>query len=268
MIKYLKSNSEKNSYKESIKRLFLKEYNKELNDKDWDFINGYSDQSVMIVYLINDDVVGMANLIHNYYILNKSCFEYFIYTTSIVSKDFRTKGIYTVIMIEIRKYLENSNCEFIIAYPNELALAVINNSFYGFKIASNFSLRIVENLKFISTCIPTNCIKLSSFFLNWKFSRKNYFVILKEEKLFICKKYNNNIDIIEIFNKSDIDLSVYNLPTINPCDSSNYIVPSFRLSDPKIGDLLHQQSIVICKRKSSNLNIERLDFSNLGWDVL
>lgn len=268
MIKILVNQKDKKIYKESIKNLFIKEYKKPLNEENWNFLNGYSNKSVMIVYLDGNNVVGIANLIHNYHLLNKSSFEYFIFTTSIVAKEFRSRGVYTLIMLEMRKYLENSNCEFVMAYPNDLALPIITNPFYQFKVACNFSLRIVNNLEFVFCCDLNNCIKITSPFLNWRFSKNKYFIICKYEKIFICKEYNNDIDIVEIFNNSSIDLSECNLPIITPSKNAKFIVPSFRLENPQIGDFLYAQSIVTCRRNLSSLNVKNISYSNLCWDVL
>ena len=268
MIKYLANKTDKNFYKESIKKLFFKEYNKDLTDEIWNFLNGYNNKSIMVVYLDGINVVGMANLIHNYHTFNQKSFEYFLFTTSIVSQEFRRKGIYTLIMLEIRKHLESSNSEFILAYPNELALPIITSPLYRFKIVSNFSLRVLNDISDIKSCDIRNFAKLSKSFIKWRFSKYNYYLLNHLGKILLCKDFNDQIDVIELFNESDFDFELFSMPLkITPHDAS-FILPSFRLRDPSKGESIHEQKIVLCPRNNSKKFKSDLDFSNLGWDIM
>jgi hypothetical protein len=248
--------------------LFLKEYHKDLTDETWDFLYGFTNKSLMIVYLDGNDVVGMANLIHNYHAFNQKSFEYFIFTTSIVSQEFRRKGIYTLIMLEIRKHLESSNSEFILAYPNDLALPIITSPFYRFKIVSNFSLRVLNDLNGINSCDIRNFTKLSKSYIKWRFSKYNYYLLNHLGKILICKDFNDEIDVIELFNESDFDFELFSMPLKTTPKDSNFILPSFRLIDPSKGESIHEQKIVLCSRKNSKIFECDFDFSNLCWDIM
>lgn len=268
MIKVLSNKNEKDFYKKSIKDLFLQEYRKSLTDEIWDFLNGYTDKSVMIVYVNGNNVVGLANLIHNFHTLNQFSFEYLIFTTSVVSKEFRSKGVYTLLMFEVREYLESSNCEFVMAYPNELALPIITSPFYRFNVVSNFSLRLVNDFHGMNSCDIMNFTKLSKSFTEWRFLKCDYYLLKHFDKVLICKDFNENIDVIEIFKQNDFDLELFSLPLKSIPDNPTFILPSFRMKDPSKGESIHEQQIVLCCRKNS-MNFEsNLDFSNLCWDIM
>ena len=261
---------EKNKHKESVKSLFTNVYKKDFTDETWDFIKGFSDQSTMIVYVIDDKVEGLTNLLYHNHNIGSNQLDFFIFTTSIVSDSFRQKGAYLSMFFEMRKILNDSTCEFILAYPNKTALPIITSSFYGFKNLRSFKMIEVENPHGIITpCDITNLLDIDERYSLWRFKNNEYYFNEVNDYILIYKHYNYTIDILEVFTIDDFKKLNIDIPLKEfSSDIKKYNIPSFRLKNSNLVDHVETQMICFLNKEKNNFNPIKLDFSCLCWDIL
>jgi hypothetical protein len=270
VIKILKSEKEKNKHKERIKSLFTNVYEKDFTDETWDYIKGSSDESIMIAYVIDDKVEGLSNLLYHNYNIGSKQLGFFIFTTSIVSHSFRQKGAYLRMFFEMKKILNDSTCEFILAYPNKTALPIITNSFYGFKNLRSFKMIEVENpFGMISPCDISNFLHINKEYSLWRFRNNDYYFSKINNYILICKDYEDTIDVLEVFKIDDFNKLNIVLPSKEFTSGiKKYNVPSFRLKNSGQVDHVDSQMICFLSKEKNSFDPINLDFSCLCWDIL
>ena len=270
MIKVLSEIDEKNYYKKDIEILFSEVYKKDLSTNDWNFIIGSSSLSVMIVFLHNGRVEGLSNLLYHTQNYDAQKLEFYVYTTSVLSEKFRKKGAYLSIFMEIKSILIESSCKFVIAYPNKVAYPILTSSFFGFKNFRSFKMIEVEDPQsIIVPCDMANLLDIDENYSFWRFKKNDYYYTEVNNLVFICKDYNNTIDVLEIFKTSDYNSLNIDIPfRAYKLGLKNYNIPSFRLKNSDQVDHDDNQMICYLSKEKNSFDPINLDFSCLCWDIL
>jgi len=198
---------EKEVLKTNFLDLFRSVYEKELEEKLWEhqILNSpYSDSPLFLAF-DGDKIIGTALMILQKCIIEGKEYTYFLFTTSAILKEYRSKGIYAALLKKQKEYANSCEVAFIFAFPNKLAYPVLK-LFGGFKDIRKIDLvkTSLENIDFDSF---NNSLVVDNEIFKWRFEHKNYLFSTIKDKVIIYKEFNNTYDILVAYNKSDFDFN-------------------------------------------------------------
>lgn len=217
MIKYITytSKKEKHLLKLHFQKFFYEIFGKKLTDKDWQhqFVNSPYNDSPLFLALDNGKIVGSALMIKQKAFISGYFYYYYLFTTSAILKDYRSKGVYAKLLELQKDYAKNNKADFIFAFPNNTAYPVLK-LFGGFKDLKKFDLVKTgfNNLDFEDSC--KNSLVFDDAMFNWRFEHKDYKFYFVQNKVIVFKKFQDCFDILAIygnenfqflFSNSDID---------------------------------------------------------------
>ncbi|AII13915.1 hypothetical protein CIG1485E_0035 [Campylobacter iguaniorum] len=215
----LKSKEEKNYYKYDIQRNFSDVYHKELKDDQWEhqFINSpYNDTALFLAKDIDNNlIVGTSLMILQKYATKEKEGNFYLFTTSMVIKEYRNRGIYVQLLKLQKEYAQKNNVDFILAFPNKLAYPCLK-LFGGFKDIKKIKL-IRTNLENVNLNSFESSLVIDKEMLKWRFEHKNYLFCVRDNKIIIFKKFENAYDILAVLDYINFD---HNLMQANICDLS------------------------------------------------
>lgn len=192
-------------YKQQIFELFFNCFNKEMEEKlwDWAYIDNPNGNPIVSLYFDKDKLIGHYGLIPMKFIFNNKQLMAGLAMTAMVDKDYRKYGIFTELATYANNYAEKLNYDFIYAFPN-------SNSAPGFKkrldwvleedlYVANFSYDELQQIekKNYNNSISFNTQDKEN--LEWRLNKPNQNYFKKDES--ILKKFNDNFDIV--YNSSD-----------------------------------------------------------------
>ena len=191
-------------------QLFFKDvYTQNLSDNNWEhqFLHSPYEDSALFLAFDNEKIVGSALMIPQKYQTKACSGSYYLWTTSAVSKAYRSKGVYAELLAMQREYTTKNKKDFIFAFPNKLAYPVVK-LFGGFKdlyktnlIESSIDMLDLENIE--------NSLVIDKDFFKWRFEHKDYLFYEIKTYIIMAKKFENTLDILAIYRKEDLgDLSI------------------------------------------------------------
>ena len=264
--------SEKNRYKTRIFSLFNHIFNKELKESEWShfFLNSPYENSLLILALSADKVVGIANLIPQKLNIGRKKYNYYLFITSAVLKSFRSEGVYMETIKIIKNILKNKEKDFIFAFPNKNAYPLLTELFYFIPLKRKEIVNVNNfNLKELKPVYPERSIFLDDQFVKWRFEHKHYFYIRHNGKCIIYKGYKDSLDVIEIIESKYENIisrfiSIKN--DINPYSVFNVL--KNRLLSPGNKEYKVGTTVSPCYFSfDTNLDLSKLDISLLMSDV-
>ena len=192
---------EKKTIKSEFQNFFYSIYNRELNNTDWEhqFIHSPYNDSPLFIAQDNEKIIGSALMIAQRFTDGTNDGNYYLWTTSAIDKNYRSRGIYAELLAKQREYATETDKSFIFAFPNKLAYPVVK-LFGGFKDLqkSNLVKTTLNNLDFSKI---SNSLSIDKPFFQWRFEHKDYLFFNYEENILIGKKYENILDILAIYPK-------------------------------------------------------------------
>jgi len=196
---------EKNAIKPAFQQFFSSIYERELSDKDWEhqFIHSPYNDSPLILALDNDKIIGSALMIAQRFTDGTQKGDYYLWTTSAIDKAYRSKGIYAELLSYQRNYASETKKSFIFAFPNKLAYPVVK-LFGGFKDLQKSKL-VKTTLQSIDFTKVSNSLVIDKAFFDWRFEHKSYLFLTYQDYVLIAKRYEDTLDILAIYPKSDLD---------------------------------------------------------------
>ena len=205
-IKYriIESVDDKNKIKEGFQKFFLSVFDQALTDEIWEhqFLRSPYGSSSLFLAMHEDNIVGSALMIPQKLIIDGKVVDYFLYTTSAVSKSYRPKGVYVELLSMQREYCSSKGMGFIFAFPNKLAYPVLK-LFGGFKDLTKTNL-VKTKLSEIDLFSVDNSFVLDAALMQWRFEHKKYnFFYYKKHVLFV-KLFEGNLDLLAIYPEKDV----------------------------------------------------------------
>lgn len=270
MIEYkvLESTTDKESIKAGLKVLFSDSFNKELSEDLWYHIIQSSpfESSLLVVALDGNKVVGCSNMIPQKLNTSQGVLDYFLFTTSIVDMNYRSKGVYLELIKLMKVRLKESGKKFIFAFPNKKAAPIITSSFFGFKKITEFSLVNLNLLQSLSAISVEKSILIDDDFLSWRLSHNEYFLTKTEEFTLLCKAYESELDVLEVFDQPKETALLEKFLDYKEIEEFN----GFNISSDRIqaeGSLVNPLIAVMYSDDKAMYDLN-IDVSLLAWDVI
>lgn len=212
MIEYkiLTTSKEKEIIKKSFFDLFSTVYKKNLDEKLWQhqILNSPYYCTPLFVAMDSHKVVGSALMILHKCLIDGNEYNYFLFTTSAILKEYRSKGIYPELLRLQKEYSKQKNIDFILAFPNKLAYPALK-LFARFKdFKKNILVKTsLENINFEKI---DNSLVIDKSFFKWRFEHKNYLFYVINDKVIIYKEFGDYYDVLAIYEKKDFPFIIQN----------------------------------------------------------
>jgi len=207
--KIVTSVESKQALKNDFQVFFKDVYEQDLSDNNWEhqFLHSPYEDSALFLAFDNEKIVGSALMIPQKYQTKACSGSYYLWTTSAVSKAYRSKGVYAELLAMQREYTTKNKKDFIFAFPNKLAYPVVK-LFGGFKdlyktnlIESTIDMLDLENIE--------NSLVIDKDFFKWRFKHKDYLFYEIKTYIIMAKKFENTLDILAVYRRKDLgDLSI------------------------------------------------------------
>lgn len=211
MITYrvLTDKNEKQIIKKDFFTFFKIVYKKDLTDILWEhqFINSPYENSPLFLVLSNKTIIASALMIKQKSIVNNKIYNYYLFTSSAVLKEYRSEGIYIKLLKKQKEYALKKDIDFIFAFPNKLAYPILK-TFGGFKDIQKLNL-IKTTLMNINTS-HINSLIIDSNMFNWRFEHKDYKFYKKNKKIFIYKYFEGCAEILAIYDEIEFSYEISN----------------------------------------------------------
>ena len=195
----------KQNLKNDFQAFFKSVYERDLSDENWEhqFLHSPYEDSPLFLAFDNENIVGSALMIPQKYLTNEASGSYYLWTTSAVAKEYRSKGVYAELLSMQREYASKNKKDFIFAFPNKLAYPVVK-LFGGFKdlYKTDLAKTSIDMLDFKNI---ENSLVIDKDFFRWRFEHKNYLFYEIENHIIISKKFENTLDILAIYRKEDLE---------------------------------------------------------------
>ena len=203
--KVLLQAEEKEEFKDEFQLFFASIYNQKLTDLDWEhqFINSPYNDSPLFLVLNKNKIIGSALMIGQKFTNKEKKGSYYLWTTSAIDKEYRSKGIYAELLVKQREYAEKTNKSFIFAFPNKLAYSVVK-LFGGFKDLEKTNL-VKTTLEQIDFFKVFNTLVIDKQFFDWRFEHQAYLFYRYENKIIIAKEYEDTLDVLAIYPQEDLE---------------------------------------------------------------
>lgn len=212
MIKYklISTVEEKKSLRKKFLDLFKSVYKIELEENVWEhqILNfPYSDSPLFLAF-DGDKIIGTALMILQKCIIEGKKYNYFLFTTSAILKEYRSKGIYAELIKKQKEYAKENKADFIFAFPNKIAYPVLK-LFGGFKDLkkNNLVKTTFENLNLQNS---NNSLVIDNYMFQWRFEHREYMFNLTQEKVIIFKEFQDAYDLLAIYDAKDFKHNVKN----------------------------------------------------------
>lgn len=250
---------EKELIKKSFLDLFSTVYEKNLDEISWkhQVLNSPYNCTPLFVAMDDDKVVGSALMILQKCLIDDKEYNYFLFTTSAIIKEYRSKGIYPELLKLQKEYAKKNYVDFIFAFPNKLAYPVLK-LFARFKDLKKFDLvkTTFDNIDFEKI---ENNLLIDKKFFKWRFEHKDYLFYELNDKVIIYKEFNDCYDILAIYNVKDFPFPFNN--TILEQNKKIIILGSYTKNHNLI------KKIDVLNATYFPLN-ENLDYSKLNVNLL
>ncbi len=195
----------KQALKNDFQVFFKDVYDQDLSDDNWEhqFVHSPYEDSALFLAFDNKKIVGAALMIPQKHKTPTSSGSYYLWTTSAVSKAYRSKGVYAELLAMQREYASSNKKDFIFAFPNKLAYPVVK-LFGGFKDLYKTDL-VETSIEMLNLTQIENSLVIDKDFLKWRFEHKEYLFYEIENYIVISKKFENTLDILAIYAKKDLE---------------------------------------------------------------
>lgn len=209
----------KQKLKNDFQAFFKSVYERELSDSHWEhqFLHSPYEDSTLFLAFDNENIVGSALMIPQKYLTDTSNGSYYLWTTSAVAKEYRSKGVYAELLSMQREYATKNQKDFIFAFPNKLAYAVVK-LFGGFKDLYKTHL-VKTTIDMLDLTQIENSLIIDKDLFKWRFEHYDYLFYEFQEHILISKKFEGTLDILAIYKKNDLkhlDMTISNeLPPQN-----------------------------------------------------
>lgn len=268
--KVITNRAEKDAHRESVQRLFNDIFSRPLPNTEWEhlILSSPYDDGALILGLENDAVVATANLVSQKLNLGAKVLDYYLFTTSMVSKDHAGKGLYFKTIELIKDVLRSSKKDFIFALPNSNSYPLLTKLFQ-FKTLAETSLVKVAELPDLRTMRSETSLTLDKSFLDWRFEHKEYFWSKLGTNTLICKEYGGSYDVLEVLAQADAAPVQKRLPERSTGAGQNFNIMRNRLGRPAIqtvGDAFPLRPVYFSFDQL--LDLSGMDLSLLMWDVI
>lgn len=210
---------EKQKLKNDFQTFFKSVYERELSDSHWEhqFLHSPYEDSALFLAFDNENIVGSALMIPQKYLTDTSNGSYYLWTTSAVAKEYRSKGVYAQLLSMQREYATKNKKDFIFAFPNKLAYPVVK-LFGGFKDLDKTHL-VKTTIDMLDLTQIENSLVIDKDFFKWRFEHHDYLFYEFQEHILISKKFGDTLDILAIYKKNELkhlDMTISNeLPQQN-----------------------------------------------------
>ena len=196
--------AEKQILKTDFQEFFKSVYNQELGDSNWEhqFLHSPYEDSALFLAFDNNQIVGSALMIPQKYLMDDSTGTYYLWTTSAVSKDYRSQGVYAELLKMQRTYAKENKKDFIFAFPNKLAYPVVK-LFGGFKDIYKTDL-VKATIADLDLSTIENSLIIDNDFAKWRFEHKAYLFYALNEHIVISKKFEDTLDVLAIYPRSSL----------------------------------------------------------------
>lgn len=200
---------EKEAIKNEFQNFFASIYDQILSDTLWEhqFLHSPYDDSPLFLVFDDDKIIGSALMIAQRFSTIEDEGSYYLWTTSAIVKEYRSKGIYAELLSKQREYAEKTHKSFIFAFPNKLAYPVVK-LFGGFKdlVKTNLVKTTLSQIDFSKTY---NTLLIDQSFFDWRFEHKSYLFYMYENSVIVAKKYEDTLDVLaiypqEVFKETDV----------------------------------------------------------------
>ncbi|WP_375724882.1 GNAT family N-acetyltransferase [Arcobacter sp. KX21116] len=209
MIEYkiLTKPEEKILIKKEFLDFFATVYKKELNENSWyhHIINSPYNNTPLFIAMQENTIIGSALMILQKCIIEEKKYNYFLFTTSAICKEFRPKGIYAELLKIQKEYAKQNNADFIFAFPNKLAYPILK-LFGGFKDLKKFNL-VKTNFDNINLENINNSLIIDTNIFNWRFEHKNYKFHIINDSVLVFKDFQDSYDILGIYKSVDFNFN-------------------------------------------------------------
>ena len=186
----------KNKVKNEFLHFFYNVYLKVLYENIWEhqFINSPYNDSPLFLAFDGEKIVGSALMIKQKLSIDDKIFDYYLFTTSAVDKEYRSKGIYLELLNMQKNYAKDTKKDFILAFPNKIAYNALK-IFGGFKDISKDKIikTNIDNINLSSFC---NNILEDEKFIKWRFEHKDYSFIKLDNNILVVKKFEDSFDLL------------------------------------------------------------------------
>lgn len=259
-IKIIHTNDEKKCFHSDIKNLFEQTFSRKMLNFQHIFLDNPLGSTLIMAINEKQQLVGLGHIIFFSYNLHRQRIKFFLFTTSIIHKNYRKTRMYFDILDKIKEEARRQGTDFILAFPNLNALQILT-TFGGFKKITTLQWlqleQMPQRLRYEVNTFDEN-------FLSWRFARFQYFSTKIENKYIIYKNYQEKIDILGIFNHN---FPQKLLPPENPIDESRQIIIANIFLESEFLDsskIVHTNQVVIYP---INFNISNLSFTPIFSDV-
>jgi len=190
---------EKEEIKDEFQNFFSSIYDQKLSDADWEhqFIHSPYNDSPLFLVLDGGKIIGSALMISQKFTDQSMEGSYYLWTTSAIAKEYRSKGVYAELLSKQREYAEKTDKSFIFAFPNKLAYPVVK-LFGGFKDLEKTNL-VKATLAQIDFSKISNSLLIDKQFFDWRFEHKPYLFYTYENEIIIAKQYEDTLDVLAIY---------------------------------------------------------------------
>jgi len=261
MIEYkiLTTLEEKKQIKKSFLNLFSTVYEKNLDEKLWEhqILNSPYNCTPLFVAMDGIKVVGSALMILQKCLIGDIEYNYFLFTTSAILKEYRSKGIYPELLKLQKEYSKQENVDFIFAFPNKIAYPVLK-LFARFKDLEKIDL-VKTSFENIDLEKIANTLLIDEKFFSWRFEHKDYLFYRFNSKVIIFKEFDDCYDVLAIYNTTDLLFSFKN--TVIDQSKKIIILSSYTKNKNLI------EKIDVLNATYFPLN-ENLDYSNVNINLL
>ncbi len=205
----------KQKLKEEFQSFFNRVYDRELNDTAWEhqFVHSPYEDSALFLALDDGKIVGSALMIPQRFSTEKFEGNYYLWTTSAIQKEYRSKGLYAELLKMQREYAKDHKKDFIFAFPNKLAYPVVK-LFGGFKDLYKVDLvkATIDDLKLENI---QNSLLIDNAFFKWRFEHKEYLFYKLDNHIIISKKFEDTLDILAVYQEDSLKNIVFPLEEEN-----------------------------------------------------
>ena len=195
----------KQALKNDFQVFFKDVYEQDLDDNNWEhqFLHSPYEDSALFLAFDTNRIVGSALMIPQKYQTKTCSGSYYLWTTSAVSKAYRSKGVYAELLAMQREYTAKNKKDFIFAFPNKLAYPAVK-LFGGFK--DLYKTNLVEtSIDMLDLKNIENSLVIDKDFFQWRFEHKDYLFYVIEDYIIISKKFENTLDILALYRKKDLE---------------------------------------------------------------